>query len=322
MNKKKIFISGHEGTTGLRIWDRMAERNDIELIKIAEDKRKDMTEIVSCCEQADIVFMCLPDDAAKETIAAAGHCQAKFIDTSTAHRTNPDWAYGFPELSEAYKEKVMTNKFVAVPGCHASGFISLVYPLVAAGLLPKDYPLACISLTGYSGGGKKMIAQYEGAERSNELDAPRQYGLGQTHKHLKEMKHVCGLELDTLFSPIVADYYSGMEVTVPLHGHLLKEINGGKVTLKDIWSAYDKHYQGAKMVKVLPFDPAEQNALFLNANKNSGYDDMYIYVTGNDDRIMVHSVFDNLGKGASGAAVQCMNIMLGLPEETGLAIHE
>lgn len=312
----KVFIVGHEGTTGLRIQDRLMERADIELLTIEDEKRKDLTEIAKVANEADIVFLCLPDAAAKEVIAAAGNSTAKFIDASTAHRTNPDWAYGFPELSPKYRAHIASSKFVANPGCHASGIISIVYPLVKAGILPADYPISFLSLTGYSGGGKKMIAEYEDEQRDIAFDSPRQYGLGQAHKHLKEVTHVCGLANNPLFSPIVADYYAGMEVTLPLHTHLLK----AGTTLEKVWNALADHYKESNIVKVMPFDPEAQNGLFLNANAKAGLDDLVIYVTGNNDRMVIHSVFDNLGKGASGAAVQCMNIMLGLPEETGLAL--
>lgn len=312
----KVFIVGQEGTTGLRIQDRLAGRSDIELLTIDDELRKDMNEIAKVANEADIVFLCLPDAAAKEVIAAAGNGKAKFIDASTAHRTNSEWAYGFPELSAEHRKKIETAKFVANPGCHASGIISLLYPLIQANIIGTDYPVSFFSLTGYSGGGKKMIAEYEAAQRDGALDSPRQYGLGQVHKHLKEISHVCGLDNNPLFSPIVCDYYAGMEVTLPLHAHLLK----AGTTLKDIWTTLNAHYAGATTVKVMPFDPEVQNGLFLNANARTGFDDLAIYVTGNDERMMVHAVFDNLGKGASGAAVQSMNIMLGLPEETGLAL--
>lgn len=315
--KTKVFINGHEGTTGLRIVERLSNRSDIELISIADELRKDMTEIKKRINMADIVFLCLPDAAAQEAVAMAeGNDHVKFIDASTAHRTREDWAYGFPELSSLHRKKIQAGKRIAVPGCHASGFISLVYPLVAAGLLPKDYPLSCFSLTGYSGGGKKMIAQYESLNRLVELDAPRQYGLTQQHKHLKEMKYICGLAGAPIFSPIVSDYYSGMAVTIPLFTDLL----AGKPTVEAVWNAYSEHYKGANLVKVLPLDQEEIKSGFLSGNINSGYDNLEIMVTGNDDRIVVHAVFDNLGKGASGAAVQCMNIMMGLPEDTGLCI--
>lgn len=322
IKKHKVFIVGHEGTTGLRIGERLAARQDIELIPIADEKRKDMDAILAGINQAEIVYLCLPDAAAKEIIEAAKEAEvtAKFLDTSTAHRTHPQWAYGFPELSKAHRGSIAYNQYVAVPGCHASGVIALTAPLVEAGILPADYPLNALSLTGYSGGGKKMIAEYEQAksERPVALQAPRQYALGQVHKHLKEIQHQCHLTAPLGFSPIVADYYSGMEVTIHLQtAHLAKPM-----TAEAIWQVYKAKFEGSPVVKVMPWAPETTNTLFLAANQMSGYDDMLIYVSGHDDRVAVHAVFDNLGKGASGAAVQCMNIMLGLEETTSLVLSD
>ncbi|MBQ9951657.1 MAG: N-acetyl-gamma-glutamyl-phosphate reductase [Clostridia bacterium] len=308
----KIFIDGREGTTGLRIQQRLEGRRNLELITLPENLRKDPEARKEKINEADIAFLCLPDAAAKESAALAGD-KVTVIDASTAHRVHPDWAYGFAELSPSHRAAIASGKRIANPGCHASGFIALVYPLVAAGILPKDYPLTCHSLTGYSGGGKKMIAEYESEGRNPELDSPRQYGLTQLHKHLPEMQHVPGLACAPHFSPIVSDYYAGMEVTVPLFSHLLT----GSATLKTVHEAMADHYAGQKLVKVLPFGEVPG---FCGSNNLAGRDSMEILVAGNDERILLVSRFDNLGKGASGAAIQCMNIALGLDEAEGLTV--
>lgn len=311
----KIFIDGHEGTTGLRIHERLSKRTDIELVPIADELRKDPTAIKACMKEADIAFLCLPDAAAKEAVELAADCHVRIIDTSTAHRTAPGWVYGFPELSASQTAQIAESDRVGNPGCHASGVISLVQPLVQAGLMPADYPLSAVSLTGYSGGGKKMIAQYEDAAKGNDLFAPRQYGLVQKHKHLKEIVAICGLAQEPIFSPIVDDYYSGMEVMVPVFTSLLK----GKPTMQHVWDILSAHYADCPFVHVLPL--GEDKGGFVAANALSGRDDMEIVVTGNDDRIILTSLFDNLGKGASGAAIQNMNIMMGVDPKTGLQVQ-
>ena len=308
----KVFIDGSAGTTGLRIYERLSERDDIELIKIDEEDRKKLDVRKAAIESADAAFLCLPDSAAIEIVEAVKDSDTKILDTSTAHRTNEGWAYGFPELSPKFREKIIGSKRTAVPGCHASGFISLVYPLIKSGIMPKDYPVAAHSLTGYSGGGKKMIAEYEAQERETELSSPRQYGLLQKHKHLPEMTKICSLESEPFFSPIVADFYSGMTVTVPVFSRLLNK----KVTAKDIYDIFAEHYEGAATVKVAPFGMDG----FLGTNNLSFNDGMEIIVSGNDERILLASRFDNLGKGSSGAAVQCLNLMLGTEETKGLVI--
>ena len=308
----KIFIDGREGTTGLRIQQRLEGRKNLELITLPENLRKDPEARKDKINEADIAFLCLPDAAAKESAALAGD-KTVIIDASTAHRVHPDWAYGFAELSQNHRAAIANGNRIANPGCHASGFIALVYPLAAAGILPKDYPLVCHSLTGYSGGGKKMIADYESEGRNPELDSPRQYGLSQLHKHLPEMQHVCGLAYAPHFSPIVADYYAGMEVTVPLFAHLLP----GAPSLKTVHEAMADHYANQKLVKVLPFGEVPA---FCGSNNLAGRDSMEILVAGNDERILLVSRFDNLGKGASGAAIQNMNIALGLDETEGLTV--
>lgn len=307
---KKIFVDGSAGTTGLRIFERLGIRDDIELITIPENLRKDTKARCEAIESADAAFLCLPDDAAREIVGMVKSDKVKILDTSTAHRTNDGWAYGFPELSDEFKEKICKMNRIAVPGCHASGFISLVYPLVKAGVLPKDYPIVCYSVTGYSGGGKKMIAEYEGEDKGEELFSPRQYGLTQNHKHLPEMKEICGLSQKPIFAPIVDDFYSGMVVSVPLFSNMLK----GNPTAKEIHEIFEKHYAKDGVVKVMPFGKEG----FLGSNNLSGKDGLEIEVTGNDERILIASRFDNLGKGSSGAAIQCMNLALGFPETLGL----
>ena len=312
--KTKIFIDGSEGTTGLRIFERFEGRDDIELLKISSELRKDPEEIKKFINASDITFLCLPDAAAREAVAMVENDNVRIIDTSTAHRTEEGWAYGYPELSKAHREAIKNGKRVAVPGCHASGFITIVYPLVAGGILPSDYPVASFSLTGYSGGGKKMIAEYEGEERDVELDSPREYGLSQTHKHLKEMQKITGLDRAPLFSPIVSDYYSGMVVSVPFYEDMLK----GTQTPETVHKFFEEYYAGEKFIKVMPLGKEADYRGFLGGNGCSGWDGMEIYVTGNEERILVSARFDNLGKGASGAAIQCLNIMLGCDEDKGL----
>lgn len=306
----KIFIDGSAGTTGLRIYERLESRNDIELIRLSEELRKDINARKSALNSADIAFLCLPDAAAKEAVSLVENDNTVIIDTSTAHRTNPDWEYGFPELSAEMEQKIAASKRIAVPGCHASGFISLVFPLVKAGILDKNALLTCFSVTGYSGGGKKMIAEYESEERDPLLSAPRQYGIAQAHKHLPEMTAVCGLQNPPMFSPMVADFYSGMTVTVPL---FKAQIKG---TAEDIKKIYKEKYNGSVVKYKEDFDEGG----FVSANRLSGKDSMEISVSGNEDRILLISRYDNLGKGASGAAVECMNIVMGVDKTTGLEL--
>ena len=315
MKKAKIFIDGSEGTTGLRIHERFAQRDDIELLTISGELRKDREERARLINQSDITFLCLPDEAAKESVALVENDQVRIIDTSTAHRTDEGWAYGFPELSTAHRRQIKEGKRVAVPGCHATGFISLTYPLVSSGILAPDYPVSAFSLTGYSGGGKKMIAQYEDAKRPGECDAPREYALSQQHKHLKEMKAVTGLSREPLFSPIVADYYSGMVVTLPIYMEYLKKISSPE----ELCSFFEEFYAGEAFVKVMPFGAeSELTGTMMAGNGCSGWDGLKIYISGNKDRVVLNAQFDNLGKGASGAAIQCLNIMLGCEESKGL----
>jgi len=306
----KIYIDGSAGTTGLRIYERLAQRKDLELIILSDEKRKIPEYKKEAMLKSDITFLCLPDDAARESVELAKDADTVIIDTSTAHRTSADFTYGFPEII-GY-DKIAAAKKIANPGCHASGFVALIYPLVKAGLLSKDAKLSCFSITGYSGGGKKMIADYEGEDRDPLLNAPRQYGISQTHKHLKEMGYICGLDAAPLFSPIVADFYSGMEVTVPLCADM---VNG---TMEDIRNAYMSFYSNDKGLVHFK-DSVDENG-FLSAAAYAGRDDMEISVNGNPDRMILTSRFDNLGKGASGSAIQNMNIVLGVDENSGLVI--
>ena len=310
--KPKVYIDGKEGTTGLQIYDRLAAREDIELLLIDEDKRKDPAERKRLMDAADIVFLCLPDAAAIEAVSLIESPTTRVIDASTAHRTNPDWDYGFPELSAKHREAIKTSTRVANPGCHATGFISVVYPLVAMGLVSPDACLSAFSLTGYSGGGKKMIAQYEAEDKESELFAPCPYGMTQAHKHLPEMKTICGLTHKPVFTPIVDDYYKGMSTTVPFHMSQMQGVS----TLKEVWQKLSDYYAGSKMVQVL--DSTETAKVYANAK--AGQDTLSLIVAGNDQQFTVTALFDNLGKGASGAAVQNMNIMLGLDETTSLSV--
>ena len=312
--KTMIFIDGSEGTTGLRIFERFTNRDDVELLKISSELKKDLNERKKLINESDITFLCLPDKAAIESVSLVENDHVRILDTSTAHRTATGWAYGFAELSNEHRQAIKVGKRVAVPGCHATGFISLVYPLIAGGILPRDYPVSSFSLTGYSGGGKKMIAEYEGEKRSHLLNAPREYALGQQHKHLEEMRQITGLTRTPLFSPIVADYYSGMVVSVPLYSNLLN----GKQTTQTVHDFFEQFYKNEKFIKVMPFGEEAKESNFLSGVACSGWDGMEIYITGNEERVLISSRFDNLGKGASGAAIQCMNIMLGCEEDKGL----
>ena len=308
--KKKIFIDGSAGTTGLDIFRRISGRNDIELITLPEEKRKDTQARKAALNEADIAFLCLPDAAAIESANLVENDRTVLLDTSTAHRTDPTWAYGFPELSEAHFNKIKNSKRIAVPGCHASGFIALIYPLIESGVLAKDTLLTCFSLTGYSGGGKKMIAEYEGDGRNTLLDAPRQYALTQKHKHLPEMQKISGLTNAPVFCPIVGDFYSGMEVTVPLFA---SNING---SIDDIKKIYAEKYKDG----VVTYADSSDEEGFISAGKKSGTDAMEISVFGNEERILLTARYDNLGKGACGAAIECLNIVLGANITEGMNV--
>lgn len=307
----KVYIDGQEGTTGLKILERFKDRNDIELLRISEDKRKDNDERKRLINSSDYTFLCLPDAAAKEAVAMA-NANVRIIDASTAHRTNPDWAYGFPELGADFREKIAKSNRVAVPGCYASGFASMVYPLVKLGIMPKDYPVCVHAVSGYSGAGKKAIAVYEGESRPADYDTPRQYALTQQHKHIPEMQKINGLEYAPAFNPLVCDYFCGMVVSLPIHTRLLAK----KYSPANIRNSLADYYKDSFFVKVMPEGDPEDG--FIGANNLSGTNMMEIFVNGNDERLIICSRLDNLGKGASGAAVQCLNIMMGIDEKTGL----
>ena len=311
--KANVYIDGREGTTGLQIYDRLSGREDINLLLIDDDKRKDLTERKKYLNGADIVFLCLPDGAAVEAVGLIDNPNTRVIDASTAHRTAAGWVYGFPELLAGQRQRIKFAKRVANPGCHATGFLSIVAPLVAMDILPADYPVTCFSLPGYSGGGKKMIAEYEGDGKAEELYSPRIYGTNLKHKHLPEMQVLSGLKHPPVFSPIVDDYYKGMATGIQLHNALLK----GKPTGQDICELLGRYYEDQTMVRVAPWG---SETGMLAANAFSGYDNLEISVTGTGEQTLIVSRFDNLGKGASGAAVQNMNLMLGLDETTGLAV--
>lgn len=312
--KTKVFIDGSEGTTGLRINERFQKRDDIELLHISPERRKDPEERRKMIHDSDITFLCLPDEAARESVMLADKEDTVIIDTSTAHRTEEGWAYGFPELSQAHKAAIKEGKRIAVPGCYATGFISLVYPLIAGGILPRDYPVSCFAISGYSGAGKKAIAAYESADRPKELSSGREYALTQQHKHLKEMRKITGLARTPLFSPIIDDYYSGMVVSVHFYADMLTK----KETPESLLNYYAQYYEEQRFIKVSAPDDETASGGFLAGNGLSGWDGLKIYATGNEERIVVSSQFDNLGKGASGAAIQCMNLILGCDEAKGL----
>ncbi len=309
---KKVFIDGSAGTTGLRIRERLSEREDLEILTLSEELRKDPAARKERLNQADIAFLCLPDGAAREAVAMIENPETVVLDTSTAHRTLDGWCYGFPELSKEREEQVKGAKRIAVPGCHASGFIALVAPLIEAGALPKDALLTCHSITGYSGGGKKMIAQYEEDELDSLLSAPRQYALGQAHKHLPEMQALTGIENAPIFCPIVSNFYSGMAVTVPLFASQLNKGFG----IEDLKEIYRKKYQGPMVV----WSETPDADGFYSAEAFGESDRMEITVQGNEERILLMARYNNLGKGASGAALECMNLVLGEPAEKGLVL--
>ena len=310
-----VFIDGREGTTGLQIFERLAKRGDVNIIALPEEKRKDPKARKECLNSADISFLCLPDAAARESVSLIENKRARVIDASTAHRTNPEWVYGLPEISKERRGEIAESNRVANPGCHATGFISLVAPLVKGGIVGADYPFVAHSVTGYSGGGKKMIAEYEAADVPPLYGTPRLYGLNLKHKHLAEMKAVCGLENPPVFCPVVDDYYAGMAVTVMLSNSQLK----GTPSAKDIWECLAAHYEGKKLINVHPFGYEEP---MIAAGTMEGKDNLKLIVNGHENQTIITALFDNLGKGASGAAVQNMNLMLGFDETAGLTIGE
>jgi len=303
----KVFIDGSAGTTGLRIYERLGSRKDIELLTLPEELRKNSYDRRRMLNSADIAFLCLPDKAAMEAVSLIENDHVAVIDTSTAHRVDPDWAYGFPELSDKHRRAIEESKRIANPGCHASGFIASVYPLVANGILPADFPLTAYSLTGYSGGGKNLIAEYQDENRDVRHESHRIYGTGLTHKHLPEMQNVCGLTCKPVFSPILGDFYAGMATSILLPG-----FDAAKV-----WECLSDHYAARKLISVAPLGGDEG---VIYASTLAGKDTMRIQICGHSEQTMVTAVFDNLGKGASGAAIQNMNILLGVDETTGLNV--
>lgn len=305
----KVFIDGKAGTTGLRIFERLQKRDDVKIVSLSENSRKDPAARKEAINGADVVFLCLPDDAAREAVTLAENPHTVVIDASTAHRTQAGWVYGFPELSPRFRAAVQSGKRIANPGCYASGFLALVYPLVQGGILPPDYPLVCHAVSGYSGAGKKGIEQYESENRDRSLQTPRLYALGLTHKHLPEMTQISGLTRTPVFNPYICDYECGMSVTVPLFADLLSR----SVTKEDLTEFYREWYKGERFVGV-----GREESGFLCANALNGTNRLEIFVNGNEERILLVSRLDNLGKGASGAAIQNMNLALGLDEGLGL----
>lgn len=314
--KYKVFVDGEAGTTGLEINSRLEKRDDIEILRIDPALHRDKNERQRLMNSADICFLCLPDDAAREAVSFVTNPDTRIIDASTAHRTNPDWTYGWPEMNKKQREKIAQSKRVAVPGCHATGFNAAVYPLVAGGILPHDYPIAATSVSGYSGGGKKLISAYESERRGDpEMLSPRYYALTLHHKHLPEIMKISSLESEPVFTPLVGNYYRGMLVTLPINRRLLAK----DLDAHDVWQYYSEYYKDEKFIKVMPFGGEDTlDGGFLGAQGCNGTNRLEIFVFGHDGQILVMSRLDNLGKGASGAAVQCMNIMLGIDEGRGL----
>jgi len=307
----KIFVDGKDGTTGLRIYEYLKDREDIEILTIDEAKRKDIDEKLKMMRQSDLTILCLPDEAAREAALLAPK-DVRILDASSAHRVDPDWVYGMPELGKTQREKIQSAQKTAVPGCHATGFILLVRPLIEKGFIGADYPFACHSITGYSGGGKKMIMEYENPDRTFEYSSPRQYGLAQKHKHLPEIMAITGINHEPAFNPIVCDFPCGMTVSVPIAHRLLEKA----ACADELRQLYRSYYESAPMIDVM--STAGPASGFLSANEFAGKNTLQIVVYGNNENIMLAARYDNLGKGASGGAVQCLNLMLGMQEEKGL----
>ncbi len=311
----KVFIDGSQGTTGLKIESRLRSRDDIELLTIDRDMRKNIDAREKMINSSDITILCLPDAASREAVELIQNKKVKVIDTSTAHRTRPDWAYGFPELDKSFREKIKTSNRIAIPGCYASGFSAIVYPLVKEGIIANDYPITCYAISGYTGAGKNGIAEYEFVDRNRELDAPRQYALTQEHKHLKEMTSIPGLTRVPFFAPHICDYRYGMVVSIPLFADMMEK----KMTPEELREYFAKHYEGEPLIKVREVG---YSGNMIGANNFAKRDDMEIEINGNNERILITTRFDNLGKGASGAAMQCLNLALGLDETKGLKVGD
>lgn len=310
--KYRVFVDGQAGTTGLKINDYLSARQDIEILTIEPEKRKDPDAKQVLLNSADVVFLCLPDEAARQSVSLVTNPNTRVIDPSTAHRTDPDWVYGIPELNKTQRDKICQSKRVAVPGCHATGFIMALYPLISKDIVSNDYPITCSSITGYSGGGRSMIQQYEDKALQESLQYPMHYALGLNHKHLPEMQYILGLQYQPVFSPVVSNFYKGMVVSIPLFTHLLNK----HITPNEIRDILADHYDGEQFVRVMPYTQEERIDGGLEGCNNTNRIDLFVF--GNSERILLVSRLDNLGKGASGAAVQNMNIMLGIDEETGL----
>ncbi|OBR62258.1 N-acetyl-gamma-glutamyl-phosphate reductase [Paenibacillus oryzae] len=309
-----IFVDGQEGTTGLQIHERLSRISGIEVLKIDANKRKDSKARQALINEADIVFLCLPDAASRESVAMASNPQTRIIDASTAFRTDPEWVYGLPELRKEQRSRIQSSARVSVPGCHATGFVLALQPLVAEGILPSDYPATCYSLTGYSGGGKKLIADYQNSG-NEQLFAPRNYGLGLNHKHLPEMQFHVGLQHAPLFTPIVGNYYQGDAVAVPLLPRLFNK----HISAQEIQELLASYYKNECFIKVMPYDSeAHLDNGFFNLQQCNHTNNLDLFVFGHQDQALLIARFDNLGKGASGAAIQNMNIMLGFDEGAGL----
>lgn len=313
----KIYVDGQEGTTGLQIQDYLSKRTDLIVLKIDSKKRKDIAARKELLNEADLVFLCLPDTAAKEAVSLIENNHTKVVDASTAHRTNKNWVYGLPELGNGQRERIANASRVANPGCHATGFILLIHPLIQMGILPKDYPVNCTSITGYSGGGRKLISRYESAENpAQTMDSPKPYGLKLHHKHLPEMTVMSGLESPPIFLPVVANYYKGMAVSVPLSAQRLLK----KMSAEEIHRHMSDYYAGERFIHIMAYedDSLLDDSNYLNIEACNDTNNVGIFVFGNEEQILLVARFDNLGKGASGAAVQNMNLMLGLEEDLGL----
>ncbi len=305
----KVFIDGRAGTTGLRIYEKLEERDDIQIISLSDEERKQTAARKRAINGSDVTFLCLPDDAAREAVALCDNPDTVVIDASTAHRTAEGWAYGFPELSEKHRARIQTSKRIANPGCYASGFISLVYPLIGAGIARRDYPFVCHAVSGYSGGGKSAIAQYTNAARDKELESPRLYALSLSHKHIPEMMKECALTQKPLFNPCICDFERGMLVNVPIFLSRLEKT----VTVENLLEMYREHYAGSRFISV-----KQEESGFIAANSLEGTNKLEILIHGNGEQVLLTARLDNLGKGASGAAIQNMNIALALDERLGL----
>ncbi|MNZ94617.1 N-acetyl-gamma-glutamyl-phosphate reductase [compost metagenome] len=312
--KYKIFVDGQEGTTGLKIHEYLSKISNVEVVKIEPDRRKDNDARRAIINEVDLVFLCLPDSASRESVSMVSNNKTKIIDASTAFRTNSEWTYGLPELHKNQRNTIQNSSRVSVPGCHATGYILAIHPLVAEGIIPRDYPVSCYSLTGYSGGGKKLISEYQNSNRE-QLFAPRQYALSLNHKHLPEMQLYTGLNSAPIFTPIVGNYYQGDAVTIPLFPRMFTK----NATAKDIQEVLASYYKDERFIRVMPYDSEaylEDGFFNLMQCNNTNYLDIFVF--GHKDEIVLVSRFDNLGKGASGAAIQNMNIMLGFDEGMGL----